>query len=68
MLTSYRLIWLTSAAPAAAAGGVPCHLPLPAVAAAEHHPHMIKAARLKLAVRVDSASYPTPGETSQAAG
>lgn len=59
MLTNYRLIWITRAAPAA---GVPCHLPLPAVSAAEHKGGLLKAARIKLQVRVDSQRYPTPGK------
>lgn len=75
MLTNYRLIWIssyvssTSSASTAAAqqappgAGVPCHLPLPAVGGAEVKSGvaLLKSARLKLQVRVDGASYPTPG-------
>lgn len=70
VLTNYRLIWIGAShsrshehSSSAAAAGVPCHLPLPAVSDAEHKSGMlVKAARIKLAVRVDSASYPTAGE------
>lgn len=77
ILTNYRLIWVSATASsagapapagsAAPAAGVPCHLPLPAVSDAEHRPgRLIKPARIKLAVRVDGASYPTPDPRSVA--
>ncbi len=68
VLTNYRLIWIGTGhgkgdAHSSSASGVPCHLPLLAVSDAEHkHGLLVKAARIKLAVRVDNASYPTAGE------
>ena len=76
MLTNYRLIWMSGRGGQAARGppphagaGVPCHLPLPAVGHAEVHGGvaLLKAARLKLQVRVDDAAYPTPGARPPAA-
>lgn len=68
VLTNYRLIWIGTGhgkgdPTGSSACGVPCHLPLLAVSDAEHRSGLlVKAARIKLAVRVDSASYPTAGE------
>lgn len=67
VLTNYRLIWIGSRASASAAAreadaaAPPCHLPLPAVSAAEHKSGIVRASRLKLSVRLDSTSFPTPG-------
>ncbi|KAL4422699.1 hypothetical protein ABPG75_008896 [Micractinium tetrahymenae] len=72
VLTNYRLIWIGSSHGSSnqhsgSAAGVPCHLPLPAVSDAEHKGGMlVKAARIKLAVRVDNASYPTADPRSVA--
>ena len=77
VLTNYRIIWISTSSTSSSTsstsggngsdsgqvGGVPCHLPLQAVAQAEHKPgRLINYARIKLHVRQDSASYPTPGE------
>jgi hypothetical protein len=73
-LTNYRLIWISTrssssdggSSGATPAAGVPCHLPLPAVSAAEHkHGMLVKHSRLELSVRVDTASYPTHGALAQ---
>jgi hypothetical protein len=63
VLTNYRLIWLlrdAAAGEGGGGGGVPCHLPLPAVSDVEHRSGMlVKAARLKLMVRLDGGRHPT---------
>lgn len=65
VLTNYRLIWMTTKPPELPFDGVPCGLPLGAVAHIEHKPgRLIKHTRLKLSVRVDAGRYPA---TSSAA-